>query len=247
MSLFILLTQLYVFIGSVNICSVSTVIVRLICYPGPALAIWYYRCLRLCVCVCVCVRVSVCVNYLLVRAITRDAFKLGSPIWINYSKDLGWGPYCVVLFCFCFFVVFFFFFFFLGGGGQLTMTSKVKFNLKVRIYPYFEIVRTITHHPFKLGSPNLNQRCKIARLRSLLFGWQLTLTFKVKFDLKSRIFWSHHHWKYITTIWPPESHEYIDCCTGLFRGLHPLRILIYLDCLTVPTVSQSQHVACILI
>ena len=32
-----------------------------------------------CVCVCVCVSVRMCVNHLLVRAITRDLFKLGSP------------------------------------------------------------------------------------------------------------------------------------------------------------------------
>ena len=31
------------------------------------------------VCVCPCVCVSLCVNHLLVRAITRDPFKLGSP------------------------------------------------------------------------------------------------------------------------------------------------------------------------
>ena len=44
-------------------------------YPRPVLAFGYCRCLRLCVCLCVCV----CVNHLLVRAITRDSFKLGSP------------------------------------------------------------------------------------------------------------------------------------------------------------------------
>ena len=32
-----------------------------------------------------------------------------------------------------------------------------------------EFVRTITHQPFKLGSPNLDQRCKRPWLRSLLF------------------------------------------------------------------------------
>ena len=44
-------------------------------YPRPVLAFGYCRCLRLCVCVSVCM----CVNHLLVRAITRDPFKLGSP------------------------------------------------------------------------------------------------------------------------------------------------------------------------
>ena len=51
----------------------------------------------------------------------------------------------------------------LGGNcqGQIYLQSQ---NL-----PHFELVRTITHHPFKLGSPNLDQRWKIAWWRSLLF------------------------------------------------------------------------------
>ena len=32
-----------------------------------------------------------------------------------------------------------------------------------------ELVRAITHHPFKLGSPNLDHRCKRPWLRSILF------------------------------------------------------------------------------
>ena len=32
-----------------------------------------------------------------------------------------------------------------------------------------KFVRAITHHPFKLGSPNLEHRCKRPWLRSLLF------------------------------------------------------------------------------
>ena len=48
-------------------------------YPRPVLAFGYCRCLRLCVCVCVCLSVCLCVNHLLVRTITRDLFKLGSP------------------------------------------------------------------------------------------------------------------------------------------------------------------------
>ena len=56
--------------------------------------------------------------------------------------------------------------------GVCDDTSVTKFN------------RTITHHPFKLGLPNLRHRCKIPWLRSLLFVEWLTLTFKVKFNLK---------------------------------------------------------------
>ena len=74
-----------------------------------------------------------------VRAITHHPFKLGSPNldhrckrpWLRSLLFLGW----------------------------LTMTFKVKFNFKVKIYPIFELVRAITHHPFKLGQPNLDQRC----------------------------------------------------------------------------------------
>ena len=47
-----------------------------------------------------------------------------------------------------------------------------------------EFVRAITHHPFKLGSPNLDHRCKRPWLRSLLFGgWpsRSNLTSKSKF------------------------------------------------------------------
>ena len=45
-----------------------------------------------------------------------------------------------------------------------------------------KFVRAMTHHPFKLESPNLDHRCKRPCLRCLLFlGW-LTMTFKVKFN-----------------------------------------------------------------
>ena len=66
---------------SYKIKSVSQTMIRKIShfYPRPVLAFGYCRCLRLCVCVCVCLSVRMCVNHLLVRAITRDLFKLGSP------------------------------------------------------------------------------------------------------------------------------------------------------------------------
>ena len=53
-----------------------------------------------------------------------------------------------------------------------------------------ELVRAITHHPFQLGSPNLDHRFKRPWLRPLLFfflEW-LTLTFKVKFNFKVKIY-----------------------------------------------------------
>ena len=54
----------------------------------------------------------------------------------------------------------------------------------VRVCGNHLLVRAITHHPFKLGSPNLDHRCKRPWLRSLLFWGWLTLTFKVKFNSK---------------------------------------------------------------
>ena len=48
----------------------------------------------------------------------------------------------------------------------------------------------ITHHPFKLGSPHLEQRCKRPCLRSLLFcrAIDFDLQFKVKFNLEKSKF-----------------------------------------------------------
>ena len=39
----------------------------------------------------------------------------------------------------------------------------------VRVCGNHVLVRAITHHPFKLGSPNLDKRCKRPWLRALLF------------------------------------------------------------------------------
>ena len=49
------------------------------------------------------------------------------------------------------------------------------------------LVRVITHHLFKLGSPNLDHWCKRPWLRSLLFWGRLTMTFKVKLNSKVKI------------------------------------------------------------
>ena len=139
--------------------------------------------------VCVFVCVYPCVSLCQLLACPRDN---SGRVQVRITKFESNMQKTLVKVPIVFLFSFFFFFFFFWGGGGLTLTFKVKFNLKVRIYPHFEMVRTITHYPFKLGSPNLKKRCKIARLRSLLF-W-------VAIDLKSRIFWSHHYWKYITTI-----------------------------------------------
>ena len=51
-----------------------------------------------------------------------------------------------------------------------------------------ELARAITHHAFKLEPSNLDNRCKTTWLRYLLFKWRLTLTFRVKFNLRSQIY-----------------------------------------------------------
>ena len=63
--------------------------------------------------------------------------------------------------------------------GWWTLTFKVKFNFKSKNLPHFELVRAMTRHPFGLGPPNLDQRCKIPWLRSLLF-WGL-----IKLDMSN--------------------------------------------------------------
>ena len=61
---------------------------------------------------------------------------------------------------------------------QLTLAFKVNISPNL---PHFELDRTIAHHPFKLESPNLDQRWKTPWLRSLFWG---LLIFVVKFKSK---------------------------------------------------------------
>ena len=116
-------------------------IISKVLLPEACMAIGYCRCLRLSVCPCV--------NHLLVRAITPDPFKLGSPNLNHRCKRpslrslLFWG---VIDF------------------------RNFKFTFEVKNLPHFELVRAITHHLFKLGPPNLDQMFKILWLRSILFG-----------------------------------------------------------------------------
>ena len=76
------------------------------------------------------------------------------------------------------------------GLRVLSLPASVCVSVRpsVRVCGNHLLVRAITRDPFKLGSPNLDQRCKRPWLRSLLFWGQLTLTFKVKFNLKLRIY-----------------------------------------------------------
>ena len=113
-------------------------------YPRPVLAFGYCRCLRL----SVCPSVRVCGNHLLVRAITHHPFKLGSPNLNHGCKR----PWLWSLFVFL--------------GIDLDLQGQIE--LQSKKLPHFELVDTITHHLFRLGSPNVGQRCKIPGLRFLL-------------------------------------------------------------------------------
>ena len=100
----------------------------------------------------VCVPVCVCesVNPELVRTITHHPFKLEPP---NLDKrcKIAWLRSRLFL-------------------ERSTLTFKVKSNSEVQICP-FGLVRTITHQPFKLGSPNLDQRCKSTLLNIPIVFW----------------------------------------------------------------------------
>ena len=90
-----------------------------------------------------------------------------------------------------------------GGGGGVDHGLQGQIKLEIQNFPYFELVRTITHHLFKLGSPNLYQRCKTPWMRSLVFWGAIDLDLQGQIWLKSKIFWLHHNWKYI----PPYNHQ----------------------------------------
>ena len=53
--------------------------------------------------------------------------------------------------------------------GLRVLSLPASVCVSVRPCVNHELVRAITHHPFKLGSPNLDHRCKRPWLRSLLF------------------------------------------------------------------------------
>ena len=65
--------------------------------------------------------------------------------------------------------------------GLRVLSSPASVGLCVRVCVNHELVRTITHRPFKLGSPNLDQICKTPWFRSL---WCLGM---INFDLQGQI------------------------------------------------------------
>ena len=126
-------------------------------YPRPVLAFGY--CHRPCLCICQCV--CVCINHLLVRSITHQPFKLESPNLKHRCKTpwlrslLFWGVIDLEL------------------QGQIQLESQ--------ILPHFELVRTITCHPFKLESPNLDKKCILVQLRCLLILGVINLQLHFQF------------------------------------------------------------------
>ena len=101
-------------------------------YPMP---VWPSGIVIACICV-----VRPCVNHLLVSVITRDLFKLGSPNLDHRCKR----PWLRSL----------------SFWGVIDLCLQGQINLQSQNLPHFELVRMITHHPFKPGPLNLEQGAK---------------------------------------------------------------------------------------
>ena len=72
--------------------------------------------------------------------------------------------------------------------GLRVLSLPVSACLRVCVCGNHQFLRTTTHHLFKLGSPNLDHVCKRPCLRFLLFLGGNLQTFKVKFNLKLKIY-----------------------------------------------------------
>ena len=92
------------------------------------------------------------------------------------------------------------------------------------------LVRAITHHPFKLGSPNLDNRCKRPWLRSLLFWGVIDPDLQGQIELQSQ---NLPHFELVHAI----THHQLKlqfpnleqkCILALFRSL-PILGLIEID------------------
>ena len=92
---------------------------------------------------------------------------------------------------------------------------KIKFKSQNLLH--VELVRTITHYPFELGSPNLDHRWRIAWLRSLLFlvaiglDLQGQILFKKNNFLVSPPLEIHNHHITTTEPWVPRLLHRPDC------------------------------------
>ena len=65
--------------------------------------------------------------------------------------------------------------------GMIDFDLQGQIKLESQILPHFDLVRTITHQPFKLESPNLDRKCILALLISVLIldliGYELHFHF----------------------------------------------------------------------
>ena len=106
-------------------------------------------------CICWCVSQSVCFNHL--YTCLRDNS------WPIRARTTKFGPEVQNTLLKIFTVL---------GGNWYWPSRATLSNFKVKFYPFLSLkfVRGISHHPFKLGSPNLDQRCQATLLRPLVFG-----------------------------------------------------------------------------
>ena len=86
-------------------------------------------------------------------------------------------------------------------------------SLPVSVRPSVtKFVRAITHNPIKLGSPNLDQRCKIPWLRSLLFWGWLILTAQIKPNFK--ILFICIAFESLKYLWDMQKQSLLNCYTS---------------------------------
>ena len=116
------------------------------------------------------------------------------------------------------------------GLRVLSLPASVCLCVCVRPCVNHELVRAITHHPFQLGSPNLDQRCKRPWLRSLLFCGMIDRDLQGQIELQSQ---NLPHFELVHTI----THHQLKlqfpnleqkCILALFRSL-PILGLIEID------------------
>ena len=114
-------------------------------YPRPALAFGYCRCLGLCVCQSACQ--SLAYQQDNSGPVQARITKFGTKVQCN------WVEVPIVL---C---------------SDRPWPSRSNLTLKPKFTPFWACP-AITHNPFKLGSPNLDQICKLRWLRSVWF-WRV--------------------------------------------------------------------------
>ena len=102
-----------------------------------------------CVCMYASVCVSLCVNHLLVREITLDPFKLGSPSLTHQCKA-NWLRTLLFLW------------------NDRLWPSNLTWKSKFTLFCACELLRAVNHNQLKPGFPNLDQKCILALLGSLL-------------------------------------------------------------------------------